>query len=130
MRGDEKYMKSEMKKCIELKITKDEKVYIELRAPYEDIILKMLPASEVVDSVPNIWYESFDNKVSFFCDMESLYCDKNANIFDIMFVIEDYIKARYNFLFLHGAALACNEQSLAFIQSRKSGKSTLIRAFC
>ncbi len=37
-------MMSEMKNCIEFKITSQEKVYIELQAPYVDILKKMFPS--------------------------------------------------------------------------------------
>lgn len=120
-------MKHGMKKCLEIRVTEQENVCIELREPYENVVLQMIPGGKVVDAIPNIWYVPEGNEVSFFCDKEEVFCVEKANIFDLMFVVENYIESQCKLLILHGGAIAYNNRAIAFIQSRKSGKSTLIR---
>lgn len=121
-------MMNEKCMCLEMKVTEKEKLYIGLSVLYADILLEMFPKSKVMDAIPNIWYKAVEKGIIFFSDLDEICAVECENIFDIMFVIEDYVQLKQKKLTLHGGAIAYENKAIVFIQSRKSGKSTLIRA--
>lgn len=120
-------MSNEKKQCIEVKVTELFSLYIELKAPCSQDLIHMFPRSEIKMKIPNIWYEKSD-EYRFYSDINGLEFISQKSIYDIMFIIEDYIQNRFNNIVLHGGAIAYKDMAIAFIQSRRSGKSTLIRA--
>lgn len=120
-------MSKEKKQCIELSITTQFSIYIELKDPFVVELIRMFPESKVKMEIPNIWYEKLED-IAFYCDIDGIEFVNQENIYDIMFIIEEYVQKRFREIILHGGAIAYKDMAIAFIQSRKSGKSTLIRA--
>lgn len=115
-------------KCLRVKVTKEESVYIKISEPFENLLKEMFPQSEIEWNIPNIYYEKIDDSIKVYSDNElEQFFDLN-NFWDIMFVIEEYVQTKFAKLALHGGAIAKGNNAIAFVQARKKGKSTLVRA--
>lgn len=121
-------MKYEKCRCIKVEISTSEMIYVKLGTQYENILCNMFPYSSIVECIPNIGYEPHGELVDFSWDLDKTYYNSQENIFDIMFAIEDYAMYKFGKMVFHGGAIAYEDKAIIFIQSRKSGKSTLIRA--
>ena len=120
-------MMSNMCRCMVLKITQKDELSIELSEPYDGILLKMFPQCNIDYRKPNISYKTEGNNIRFYSDDIHIQFVEQSDFFDIMFVIEEYIQIKYKRIVLHGGAIANNNKAVAIIQSRKKGKSTLLR---
>lgn len=114
-------------KCLEIKIAEGHSLCIKLAEPYEGLLLEMFPQGSITYRVPNISYEKGKTGVKFFADDESIQFVEQDNFFDIMFIIEEYVQKKYNSIVLHGGAIVKNDKAIVIIQSRKRGKTTLLR---
>lgn len=119
---------SSLCRCLVLKITQNDELSIQLSEPYESILLKMFPQGDIDYRKPNIVYKAEREGVRFYSDDAHIQFVEQSNFFDIMFIIEEYVQAKYEKVVLHGGAIAKDNRALAIIQSRKKGKSTLLRS--